>query len=72
MMKTYGTRNPKVERSNRSRPTKESRACGPTAATNALDHHADIPKVQEWLDHANISTTQFMPTAKPNPRIVNI
>ena len=27
-----------------------------TAATNALDHQADIAKVQEWLGHANIST----------------
>jgi integrase len=26
-----------------------------TAATNALDHQADIAKVQEWLGHANIS-----------------
>jgi integrase/recombinase XerD len=25
-----------------------------TAATNALDHQADIAKVQEWLGHANI------------------
>lgn len=30
-----------------------------TAATNALDHHADITKVQEWLGHANISTTRI-------------
>ena len=29
-----------------------------TAATNALDHEADIAKVQEWLGHANISTTR--------------
>jgi integrase len=29
-----------------------------TAATNALDHQADIAKVQEWLGHANISTTR--------------
>jgi site-specific recombinase XerD len=29
-----------------------------TAATNALDHNADIAKVQEWLGHANISTTR--------------
>jgi integrase/recombinase XerD len=28
-----------------------------TAATNALDHSADIAKVQEWLGHLNISTT---------------
>ncbi len=27
-----------------------------TAATNALDHQADIAKVQEWLGHANIAT----------------
>jgi integrase/recombinase XerD len=26
-----------------------------TAATNALDHQADIAKVQEWLGHANIA-----------------
>lgn len=29
-----------------------------TAATNALEHHADIAKVQEWLGHASISTTR--------------
>ena len=29
-----------------------------TAATNALEHQADIAKVQEWLGHANISTTR--------------
>ena len=28
-----------------------------TAATNALSNDADIAKVQEWLGHANISTT---------------
>lgn len=38
--------------------------CGPhalraTAATNALDHEVDIAKVQEWLGHANISTTRI-------------
>ena len=27
-----------------------------TAATNALAHNADITKVQEWLEHANIAT----------------
>ena len=30
-----------------------------TAATNALDHAADIAKVQEWLGHANIATTRI-------------
>lgn len=30
-----------------------------TAATNALDHEADIAKVQTWLGHANISTTRI-------------
>lgn len=30
-----------------------------TAATNALDNGADIAKVQEWLGHANISTTRL-------------
>ena len=30
-----------------------------TAATNALAHGADIAKVQEWLGHANVSTTRI-------------
>lgn len=30
-----------------------------TAATNALEHDADIAKVQVWLGHANISTTRL-------------
>jgi integrase len=30
-----------------------------TAATNALEHEADIAKVQEWLGHASISTTRL-------------
>ena len=29
-----------------------------TAATNALEHNADIAKVQQWLGHSNISTTR--------------
>ena len=29
-----------------------------TAATCALEHQADIARVQEWLGHANISTTR--------------
>ena len=30
-----------------------------TAATNALNHQADIAKVQAWLGHANIATTKI-------------
>jgi len=30
-----------------------------TAATNSLEHEADIAKVQVWLGHANISTTRM-------------
>ena len=30
-----------------------------TAATNALEHKADIAFVQKWLGHANISTTRL-------------
>jgi site-specific recombinase XerD len=30
-----------------------------TAATNALEHEADIAQVQEWLGHANIATTRL-------------
>ena len=30
-----------------------------TAATNILDHEADIAKVQEWLGHANIAATRI-------------
>ena len=30
-----------------------------TAATNALEHDADIARVQDWLGHANVSTTRL-------------
>lgn len=30
-----------------------------TAATNALEHGADIAKVQAWLGHASVSTTRL-------------
>ena len=30
-----------------------------TAATNALEHEADIARVQDWLGHANVSTTRL-------------
>ncbi|MBN3785565.1 tyrosine-type recombinase/integrase [Burkholderia sp. Ac-20353] len=38
-----------------------------TAATNALDHEADIAKVQEWLGHANIATTRLYDRRRSRP-----
>ena len=38
-----------------------------TAATNALSHAADIAKVQEWLGHANVSTTRLYDRRKSKP-----
>jgi len=38
-----------------------------TAATNALDHQADIAKVQEWLGHANIATTRIYDHRRMRP-----
>lgn len=38
-----------------------------TAATNALDHGADIAKVQEWLGHANIATTKVYDRRQSRP-----
>jgi integrase/recombinase XerD len=38
-----------------------------TAATNALDHQADIAKVQEWLGHANIATTRIYDHRRTRP-----
>jgi site-specific recombinase XerC len=37
-----------------------------TVATNALDHNADIAKVEEWLGHANVSTPPMAP--RPSSR----
>src|SRR6266702_1693494 len=38
-----------------------------TAATNALDHQADIAKVQEWLGHANFATTRIYDRRRSRP-----
>jgi len=38
-----------------------------TAATNALAHGADIAKVQEWLGHADISTTRMYDKRQSRP-----
>jgi integrase/recombinase XerD len=38
-----------------------------TAATNALDHEADIAKVQEWLGYSNIATTGIYDHRKTRP-----
>lgn len=39
-----------------------------TAATNALEHEADLAKVQEWLGHANIATTRLYDRRKSRPQ----
>ncbi|WP_438390492.1 tyrosine-type recombinase/integrase [Caballeronia sp. DA-9] len=38
-----------------------------TAATNALEHEANIAKVQEWLGHPNIATTRIYDRRKSRP-----
>lgn len=38
-----------------------------TAATNAMEHNADIAKVQEWLEHANVYTTRMYDKRKNRP-----
>ena len=38
-----------------------------TSATNALENDADIAKVQEWLGHANVSTTRLYDKRKNRP-----
>lgn len=38
-----------------------------TAATNALEHDADIAKVQAWLGRANISTTRLYDRRSQRP-----
>ena len=38
-----------------------------TAATNALEHEADIAKVQTWLGHEVISTTRLYDKRKDRP-----
>lgn len=38
-----------------------------TAATNALSNDSDIAKVQEWLGHANVSTTRLYDRRKNKP-----
>jgi integrase/recombinase XerD len=45
-----------------------ARALRATAATNALDHQADIAKVQEWLGHANIATTRIYDHRSTRPK----
>jgi len=38
-----------------------------TAATNAPSNEADIAEVQEWLGHANVSTTRLYNSRKTRP-----
>ena len=39
----------------------------PLLTPNALDHQADIAKVQEWLGHANIATTRIYDHRRTRP-----
>ena len=61
LIKTYG------RRIGISVPRFGPHAARATAATNALDAGADIAKVQEWLGHANISTTRVYDHRKSKP-----
>lgn len=38
-----------------------------TAATHALSGETEIAKVQEWLRHANVSTTRLYDRRKTRP-----
>jgi site-specific recombinase XerD len=38
-----------------------------TAITNALENNADLPKVQEWVGHANIATTRMYDRRQTRP-----
>ena len=38
-----------------------------TAATTALDRGADIARVQDWLGHANVSTTRLCDKRQRRP-----
>jgi len=38
-----------------------------TTSTNALDHDADVTKLQEWLGHANIATTRIYHRQRSRP-----
>ena len=38
-----------------------------TAATNALEHQADIAYVQMWLGHASIATTRLYDRRRSRP-----
>ncbi len=47
--------------------TRCNHAMRATAATNALEHEADIAKVQEWLGHSNIATTRLYDRREMKP-----
>ena len=49
------------------RGTARPHALRATAATNALEHGADIAKVQDWLGHANPATTRLYDKRKSRP-----
>lgn len=47
--------------------TRAAHAMRATAATHGLDNGADIAKVQEWLGHANITTTRVYDHLRSRP-----
>jgi site-specific recombinase XerD len=70
VIRRHSRRCPARETSVRSDPLRfeiGAHALWATAATDALDHQADIAKVQEWLGHANIGIIRIYDRRKTQP-----
>ncbi|HMP05231.1 MAG TPA: tyrosine-type recombinase/integrase [Lacipirellulaceae bacterium] len=46
---------------------REGAAVRCSAATNALEHGADIARVRDWLGHRSVSTTQLYDKRRSRP-----